>query len=222
MARPFIATVLAGSVSTAVVGAVLFVAAGRTDLPFFWAYLGLWIAATVASGLVIDPTLVRERILPGAGARDVPFTGAFVLLALGQLAVAGLDVGRFHWSDTVPAAAQAAGLLAVIAALAVASWALAVNPFFSSVIRIQTDRGHRLITAGPYRWVRHPAYAAGPFLMIGTGVALGSWAGALVGLLLVAMVVRRTAEEDRVLRAELAGYEAYAGWVRYRLIPGVW
>ena len=143
-------------------------------------------------------------------------------LMLGQSVVAGLDVGRFHWSDGVPPAVQGAGLLAVAAALAVVVWAMAVNRFFSAVIRIQTDRGHQLVTSGPYRYVRHPAYAAFPFLMVGSGLALGSWLAALVGLLLVAPVLRRAALEDRVLREQLEGYAAYARQVRYRTFPGVW
>jgi protein-S-isoprenylcysteine O-methyltransferase Ste14 len=143
-------------------------------------------------------------------------------LMLGQSLVAGLDVGRLHWSDGVPPAVQGAALLAVAAALAVVVWAMAVNRFFSSVIRIQTERGHHLVTSGPYRYVRHPAYAACPFLMVGSGLALGSWLAALIGLLLVLPVLRRAALEDRVLREQLEGYGAYARQVRYRMFPGVW
>ena len=84
------------------------------------------------------------------------------------------------------------------------------------------DRGHHLVTSGPYRFVRHPAYAAFPFLMVGGGLALGSWLAALIGLLLVLPVLRRAAWEDRVLREQLEGYAAYARQVRYRMFPGVW
>ena len=90
------------------------------------------------------------------------------------------------------------------------------------MVRIQTDRGHHLVTSGPFRYVRHPAYAAFPFLMVGSGLALGSWLAALVGLLLVLPVLRRTALEDRVLREKLEGYSTYARQVRYRMFPGVW
>jgi len=117
---------------------------------------------------------------------------------------------------------QGAGLLAVAAALAVVVWAMAVNRFFSPVIRIQTDRGHHLVTSGPYRYVRHPAYAAFPLVMVGSGLALGSWLAALIGLLLVVPVLRRAALEDRVLLKQLEGYAAYARQVRYRMFPGVW
>lgn len=214
--------IVIASASAVLVAIPLFASAGRVDLPFFWLYVAVMAAMTAASLAIMDPTLVRERLRPGPGGRDRLFTLAFVPFGLCQFVVAGLDVGRCHWSDGVPAAVQVAGLGAVVAALAVAAWSIAVNPFFSSVIRIQTDRGHHLVTAGPYRWVRHPAYAAAPFLFVGTGLALGSWLAALVGVLLIAGVLRRTAAEDRILREELAGYAAYAEKVRARLLPGVW
>jgi protein-S-isoprenylcysteine O-methyltransferase Ste14 len=215
-------SVLGGVTFVALVGACVFASAGRSDLPLVWAYLGVWVAAVVVASFLIDPTLVRERIRPGPGGKDYVTVVAGTALMLGQSLVAGLDVGRLHWSDGVPPAVQWAGLLALAASLAVVVWAMAVNRFFSSVIRIQTDRGHHLVTSGPYRYVRHPAYAACPFLMVGGGLALGSWLAALIGLLLVLAVLRRAALEDRVLREQLEGYAAYARQVRYRMFPGVW
>ncbi|HEV3259511.1 MAG TPA: isoprenylcysteine carboxylmethyltransferase family protein [Gemmataceae bacterium] len=206
----------------AVIAGLLFGCAGRWDLPFFWAYLGVWTASSLVGPLVVDPTLIKERLRPGPGGKDYLSAAFLVPLWVGQHVVAGLDVGRFHWSDTVPLAVQVIGLLAMAAALAVVVWAVAVNRFFSSVIRIQTDRGHHLVTAGPYRYVRHPAYASCPFLMIGGGLALGSWLAALIGLLLVFAVLRRTALEDRILREQLEGYADYAQNVPYRVFPGVW
>jgi protein-S-isoprenylcysteine O-methyltransferase Ste14 len=187
-----------------------------------WAYLGIWTATIIVSPLLVDPSLMKERMRPGPGGRDYGRTALFVVLVFAQLIVAGLDVGRFHWSDTVPLPLAIIGLLAMTAALAVVVWASAVNRFFSSVIRIQTERGHRVITSGPYRFVRHPAYAVAPLLTVGTGLALGSWAAALIGVLAIFWILPRTAEEDRVLCEELEGYAAYAKKVRYRLLPGVW
>jgi len=204
------------------IGAVLFRCAGRWDLPMFWSYLGVWIAGSVIGATMMDPGLVKERLRPGPGGKDYLSALLIAPVALGQFAAAGLDVGRFHWSDTVPLGVQVVGLLTVAGAFAVMLWASVVNRFFSSVIRIQTDRGHRVVTDGPYRIVRHPAYAAAPFFFVGTGVALGSWIAALIGVVLILPVIRRTAQEDRTLRAELDGYAAYAERVRYRLLPGVW
>jgi protein-S-isoprenylcysteine O-methyltransferase Ste14 len=213
---------LSGVVFVALTGAILFGCAGRWDLPLFWAYLVVWTAACLVGPLVVDPTLIKERLRPGPGGQDYALPILFVPLWLGQHVVAGLDVGRCHFSDTVPPAVQVIGLVATAGALAVMLWAQAVNPFFSGVIRIQTDRGHRLVQSGPYRYVRHPAYASAPFLLTGGGLALGSWLAALIGLLLVLPIVRRTVLEDRILCEQLEGYAAYAQQVRYRLIPGVW
>ena len=139
-----------------------------------------------------------------------------------QLVIAGLDVGRYHWSDRVPPAVQVAGLVAMAAGMAVLIWAEAVNRFFSSVIRIQTERGHHVITGGPYRYLRHPGYAASPFFLVGGGLVLGSWLSGLFGFLMVALILRRTAHEDRILLEQLEGYAEYARKVRYRILPGVW
>jgi protein-S-isoprenylcysteine O-methyltransferase Ste14 len=143
-------------------------------------------------------------------------------LWLGQIVVAALDVGRYHFSDTVPPAVQVIAFLAMIAATAVLVWAEAVNRFFSPVIRIQTERGHHLITTGPYRYVRHPGYAAAPFLFIGSGLVLGSWLAVRLGLFMILPILRRAALEDRILHEQLEGYAAYSQKVRYRLFPGVW
>jgi protein-S-isoprenylcysteine O-methyltransferase Ste14 len=214
---------LAGALASAAFpGAVLFAAAGRWDLPWFWAYLGVFGTAAFVGLGSIDPTLIRERLRPGPGGQDYLAAVVAVPAWAGQHLLAGLDVGRLHWSDTVPPAMQLVALVVVTAALAVVIWAMAVNRFFSSVIRIQTDRGHHLITSGPYAYVRHPAYAVSPFLFIGAGLALGSWYAAVLGLLMVPPIARRTAQEDRVLRERLQGYAAYAEKVPYRVLPGVW
>jgi protein-S-isoprenylcysteine O-methyltransferase Ste14 len=210
------------AVFMAVEATLLFGCAGRWDLPLFWAYLGVWAACGLVGIFVADPGLIKERVRPGPGGKDYATAIIATPFWIGQHVVAGLDVGRLHFSDGVPFAVQVIGLVAMAAAVAIVTWAVAVNRFFSSVIRIQTDRGHHLITSGPYRFVRHPAYAAAPYLFAGGGIALGSWLAALIGLLFVLPIVRRTAQEDRLLREQLEGYAAYAEKVRWRVFPGVW
>lgn len=209
-------------VFVALLGKLLFGTAERTDLPAFWAYLGVWTATMIPASFLVDPSLARERALPGPGGQGYGMNFVFAVLWVAQHAIAGLDVGRYHWSDGVSPVLQAVGLVAVAGGLALAIWAMAVNRFFSSVIRIQTDRGHYVITDGPYRWVRHPGYAGAPFLFVGSGLALGSWAATAMGVLFLPMLVLRLLHEDRVLHEQLPGYAAYAERVRYRILPGVW
>jgi protein-S-isoprenylcysteine O-methyltransferase Ste14 len=202
--------------------AILFAAADSWGGPVWWVYLGLLLAFTVVAPFLVDPGLIRERVRPGPGGKDY-FT-ALVLgpLWVGQFIVAGLDASRLHWGDTVQLALQIVGLVAVAAGLSVVVWAMAINRFFSSVIRIQRDRGHHVVTTGPYRFVRHPGYAAAFLVFVGGGLALGSWLAVLVGVLMCVPILRRTVREDRTLRQELEGYAQYAEKVRYRLIPGIW
>jgi protein-S-isoprenylcysteine O-methyltransferase Ste14 len=117
---------------------------------------------------------------------------------------------------------QTVALVLFAASWALVDWAMVANRFFSSVVRIQVERGHHVVTTGPYRYVRHPGYAGGMVGLVLGPVALGSW-WALVPLVpILIYVFWRTAEEDRFLRRELSGYAAYMERVRYRLIPGVW
>jgi protein-S-isoprenylcysteine O-methyltransferase Ste14 len=111
--------------------------------------------------------------------------------------------------------------VALISALFI-TWAMRSNPFFSSTVRIQQERGHQVVSAGPYRWMRHPGYVGVVFHYLAMPLVFGSlWAYLPVALLFVITVIR-TALEDRTLQSELPGYREYAQSVRYRLLPGVW
>lgn len=112
-------------------------------------------------------------------------------------------------------------LVGYAAALGVLFWAMHANPFYSSVVRVQTERGHYAVAAGPYRFVRHPGYAATLFAMLSGGAALGSWLAMLPILGFFGLFVRRTVLEDRLLQQELEGYAEYAQKVRYRLVMGL-
>ena len=212
------------AVVLALLGVFFFVSAGRTDLPFFWAYLVILGAVGMTGSIAVhrnDPTLFRERLKPGPGGKD-PYLRRFAVLGmLLTYCVAALDVGRFHWSR-VPPAVRVVAVVLVGVAMAGWVWAMATNRFFSSEVRIQRDRGHHLISAGPYRFVRHPGYSVAIVLFCATPVALGSWWALIPAVAVVGMFLRRTSLEDHLLRAELEGYADYACRVRFRLIPGVW
>ncbi len=205
----------------AVTAALLFGSAGGIDIAAFWAYLAILAAASSIGLLLIDPDLAQERMRPG-GERLATRYRLLPVLPFAHWAIAGLDRGRFHWSDAVAPGLQLAALILFAAAMGAFIWAMRVNRFFSSVARIQRERGHRVVAGGPYRWVRHPGYAAAIVMVLASGIALGSWLAAAFGALGVPLLLWRTIGEDRMLRAKLPGYEDYAARVRHRLIPGLW
>lgn len=201
---------------------VLFLSAGTAAIPTYWVYLAIFAAVFVASFLLLDPDLARERMRPG-GKRPPLGLQIFSGVLFVHWIIAGLDHGRFHWSDTVPGWLQWLALAALAAGYALCLWAMYVNRFFSSVVRIQSDRGHVLITGGPYAVIRHPGYLAGIIIILASGVALNSWlATAFLVVFSLPFLLYRAITEDRVLQAELPGYRDYAQRVRWRLLPGVW
>ncbi len=206
----------------AVATAALFVSAGTIAIATYWVYLAALAGILVAALLFLDPDLVRERMRPGGKKRPLALQLVSVVLITHWI-IAGLDHGRLHWSDSIPAWLQWLALIAIAAAYAFCLWAMRVNRFFSSVIRIQSDRGQVVITTGPYAIVRHPGYLAGIVVMVASGLALDSWIA--TGLLMVCtlpFLLRRVVIEDRLLPAELPGYADYATRVRWRLVPGFW
>ena len=199
----------------------LFAPAGRIDIPEFWAYLGLTVVLFVCSIRMVDPDLAAERMRPGGKAMP-PRMWALMALVMGHFLVAGYDRGRLHVAGGVPTAVEIVGFLLVAAMWLIMLWAMRVNRFFSSAARLQPERGQRVITAGPYRVVRHPGYAIALLGCPANGLALGSWLAAAIGALGIPLLLWRCIGEDRMLRAGLPGYEAYAAQVRWRLIPGIW
>jgi protein-S-isoprenylcysteine O-methyltransferase Ste14 len=198
-----------------------FGSAGRLDLPLAWVCLGVYAAFMVAGQIVMGPELRRERMNPAPGGIDRQIRLTMLPLILGYWVVAGLDI-RWHGSEIVPRAVQVLALAAFTGSLGVALWAVTHNRFFSPVVRIQTERGHHLITGGPYRFIRHPGYLGGVGSALCGPIALGSWWALLPAAGIAGVLVRRTILEDRFLHRELAGYQDYARKVRHRLLPGIW
>ncbi len=138
-----------------------------------------------------------------------------------QLVVAGLDAERYHWTS-LPRWTIYPGAAVFALAMVLVGSVLAVNRFAENTVRIQTERGHVVVTSGPYRYVRHPLYLGAILMYIATPLVLGSvWAFAVTAAILVVLVIR-TALEDRTLRRELLGYEEFTKDTRYRLLPGIW
>jgi len=201
----------------------LFLAAGRVDLPFLWAPVAAYAAAVAFNNWTMDPDLRRERLRPppgGRGAGALPVVLRTVLLS--SWLVAGLDVGRFHWSDSVPVALRVGALLLYAGAVALQFWINRVNRFFSTVVRVQAERGHSVIDTGPYGYIRHPGYLVGIASMLGLAMAPGSWCAVAIASLTIPVYIHRILSEERFLMAELSGYREYTERVRYRLISHVW
>ena len=214
-------------VVTAMVAVVLFASAGRVDVPMFWAYLVVHSGAQLAMTLVVfrrNRDLLEERQRPGEGAKawDRVILRIYFWLTLALFVAAGLDVGRFYWSDTVPLWGQIVALVGFALSFAFNIWAMVVNDFYSQIVRIQRDRGQYVVTDGPYRYVRHPSYIGTILSWVCAALALGSWLALVPVVLIAATFTVRTALEDRALQEELADYKEYAQRVRYRLLPGVW
>ena len=206
-----------------ILAASLFLTSGRLDWLMAWVYLGLYVGMIVATALVIERDLIAERARIGEGTKDwdrVLGSLALFLVTPGALIVAGLDK-RFGWSQLSPVV-QFAATCFVILGSALTVWAMASNKFFSGTVRIQKDRGHTVVSAGPYGFVRHPGYLAWCISAPAIPLTLGSLWGLIPAMLGVWALVIRTALEDRALRGELPGYRDYARRVRYRLFPGIW
>ena len=214
-------------VITVLLGVVLFASAWRVDLPMFWIYLGVHSGAHLAMALLVfrrNRDLLEERQKPGAGAKawDRRLLLVYTLLTMSLFVVAGLDVGRLHWSDTVPLWGRVVALLGFALSFTFIIWAMVVNNFYSRIVRIQEDRGQYVVTEGPYRFVRHPSYIGSILSWICAALALGSWLALVPVVLIAATVVVRTSLEDRALQAELDGYSKYSRQVGYRLVPRIW
>jgi protein-S-isoprenylcysteine O-methyltransferase Ste14 len=206
-----------------------FIGAGTLAWRTAWVWLVVTLAGVLISRILMaraNPDLVAERSasVTNEGTKGwdrllMPLIGIAGPIAVGLMA--GLNY-RFGWPPAVSLAVQALGLLALLIGLALSTWAMVTNRYFSSVVRIQAERGHQVISSGPYSIVRHPGYAAAVVGELGTALMLGSAWALIPAALLTALYVLRTSLEDRTLQAELPGYREYAGRVRYRLLPGVW
>jgi protein-S-isoprenylcysteine O-methyltransferase Ste14 len=211
--------------SLAITSVCLFGSAGRLDWSNAWVLLGLNFAASLASSILLwrNPELLAERSNIKAGKSwDKAIVGFVVLLGpVATWITAGLDT-RFHWSDSMPPFAFITGVVAAVLAAALIAWAMRSNRFFSSVVRIQKDRGHVVVTAGPYGFIRHPGYTGISAFTLATPLILNSRWAFVPAIATAAMSVLRTVLEDRTLHNELEGYADYARRVKYKLVPAVW
>lgn len=208
-------------------GILLFGSAGSFNWPAAWVFLfvnatlgptcGLWLAKT-------DPALLAERLRPtfqaDQPAADKKFMLAFAVATLIWLIAIGLD-RRAHASD-VPVALQAAGLAMYLLSTAFIMWVFRENSFAAPVVKVQAERHHRVISSGPYAFVRHPMYSGIMLFFVGVPLLLGSWWGVAIAPVFAVLFAIRARIEERALVDGLPDYADYAARVRYRLVPGVW
>jgi protein-S-isoprenylcysteine O-methyltransferase Ste14 len=208
-------------------GVLLMVPAGTLHWPAAWVFLatigilgvvcGLWLAKS-------DPALLAERMRPmmqhDQPAADKKFMLAFGVVALAWFVAIGLD-RRMHPSD-IPVALQALGWAMLLLSTAFIMWVMRTNSFAAPVVKLQTERGHRVVSTGPYAFVRHPMYSGTVLFFVGAPLLLGSWWGVAMAPLFAVLFAVRAGIEERALVAGLPGYADYAAKVRYRLAPGIW
>ena len=206
-------------------GVILFVSAGTVDYWRAWVYLadfGLCVILITGYLMRYDQKLLASRVSAGPVAETQRFQQVIQSLAslffIVLYVVSGLDV-RFHWS-TVPSVISVIGDVLVALGFLIVFLVFRENSFTSAIIEVSAEQ--KVVTTGPYRFIRHPMYAGAALLLICTPLALGSWVALPFPLPLIVVVVLRAIDEEKYLRANLQGYDAYAKNVRYRLIPYIW
>jgi protein-S-isoprenylcysteine O-methyltransferase Ste14 len=209
-----------------IIGVVLFASAGDFSWLQGWAYMVVLVLSTLLplmGPFRLDEGLVEERMSrkPGAKPWDRYFVALVGVFTVAELIVPGFD-HRWVWTPPQSLWKHLVGLVLIILGTLGLIWAMKANRFFSAFVRIQQDRGHHVVDAGPYSIVRHPGYAFWSLRTLGVPLLFGSnWAFIVAGLF-VAMFIIRTVLEDRVLREELLGYKEYAERVTWKLVKGVW
>jgi len=226
--RSIVKAVLLSFLILAIQMMIFFVSAGRIDILRAWAFFGVTIVYFVLSNLVLyrfNPELVAQRLKrkrEGSKSWDeVLMRVNNLILILVVPVFSGLDIGRFQWSSLGLHYAVVGFALYIFSSVLI-NWAMVVNPFFEATVRIQKDRGHRVITTGPYRFVRHPGYLAGILWTLSIPLIMGSLLAFVPAGIYVLSTGIRTSLEDRTLLREMDGYSEYAGKVRYRLVPRIW
>jgi protein-S-isoprenylcysteine O-methyltransferase Ste14 len=204
---------------TASLSALSFLAAGTTHITSIRRYLLVFSAQLLATMLAVDPQLGKERAHPSHPGIDNGLRFAAGVLFLLTLAVAAASVGRLRLSLNVPNSLREAALIAFALSGLLQAWAMIVNPFFSPVVRLQTECGHRVIKSGPYKFMRHPGYFAMSISIPASALAVGSWLALIPAIGFVLAVSRRARLEDEFLMRNLSDYRSYAREIRGGLFP---
>jgi protein-S-isoprenylcysteine O-methyltransferase Ste14 len=194
---------------TASLSGLLFLAAGTSHIASLRTYLALFSAWLLITMLGVDPRLAGERAHPRNAGIDDGLRFATGFLFLLTLTIAALSVGRLHLGLNVPTLLRDAALVVFALSGSLQTWAMIVNPFFSPVVRLQPECGHRVIADGPYRFVRHPGYFAMLISIPASALAIGSFVALIPAIGFACVIHQRTQIEDQFLKANLPGYAEY-------------
>ena len=208
----------------ALIIAITFIGAGRIDYWQGWIYNGLNIIFLLLSYFLLPRELIEERLKPKEGMKkwDKIYYIVSTPVYFAILIISILDGGRFDWEPRIPILVVIIGVVVYTIGQIIVLWAKKVNKFFSTVVRIQKDRGQTVCKDGPYRFVRHPGYLGGLLYIIVTPFVLSSFWGLIPAVIAVVLLFIRTYLEDKTLQRELEGYTDYTNEARYRLLPGIW
>lgn len=213
--------------SIIITGGLLFFSAGSIKWPRAWIHLCLWTVTLLVNLIILiktNPSLLDARTKRRKfESRFDMFLMLFIMTPalIAVPIVAGLDTVRYKLLP-IPFWAVLPAVLLHIVGDALILWSMVVNPYSEKTIRIQTERGHHVITTGPYAVVRHPMYTGFILFFLSIPLILGSgWAFVPVSVACLALIVR-TVFEDRILQKDLPGYDEYAQKTRYKLLPGIW
>jgi protein-S-isoprenylcysteine O-methyltransferase Ste14 len=221
----FIRTLKATLIGLMVLGAVIFIPAGTFAYWQGWVFAIVFAASTNAIGLYLalkDPALLERRMKVGPAAETRPAQKVIIsiaFLSFFALAIVSVLDHRLGWSD-VPAWVSVLGNVLVALGLMIDLRVFRENSYGASTI--EKMEGQRVISTGPYAVMRHPMYVGAAIMMLGVPLALGSYWGLLFMLIIIPILMLRILDEEKLLRRELDGYDAYARDVRYRLVPGIW
>ena len=209
-----------------VIIAITFITAGSIKYWQGWIYNGLNVFFTILSLIVLwdKKDLITERLNPGKGMKkwDKMFLILSTPVYFSILIISVLDGCRFDWEPQVLLSVIISAIVVYVAGQTIILWAKQVNRFFSSVVRIQTDRGHTVCKDGPYKFIRHPGYFGGLLFTIVTPLVFGSFWGLIPTIVAIILLFVRTYLEDKTLQAELPGYVEYTKEVKFKLLPGIW
>jgi protein-S-isoprenylcysteine O-methyltransferase Ste14 len=205
---------------------IIFISAGRLDYwqGLIYVIIGLIMSLLSYTVLRVDSELLNERSKPGEGAKkwDKTILGLSFLITISMFITAGLDSGRYHWSPNCHWSIYLLGIILTVLGQLLFLIAQKQNKFFSSTVRIQTDRGHTVCESGLYKVVRHPAYLGSIIQSLGFPLFFGSLWSIIPICLSIILLITRTNLEDKTLKNELQGYLEYSNKTRYKIIPYVW